>query len=298
MLTYWFYNVSYKIISANKENMSEQEDVINKAKETDEEQTSEFVEHEKSLPCTSEKEEHCAHKMKEDQEGKQKEGEEKKENDRKESQVENKEETFKLQGAIDDQVQKVVGAIPYQVKEKFNEHLFQLAFFIAMQITYFCINFLDFTVVTMLGRFVQFQLFVFILYQIMSRLIYNITHFETSLQLKIRSDIFEPVLVFVERNSEYLKDLILARRPLKTLGFIMVLQVVCIVGKMISGLTFLYLVLNWLIIAPIVYKYQKDQINSMLDLANKKFDQLLKLMTSRVPPQIMDAFQKFLTKVA
>jgi hypothetical protein len=194
-------------------------------------------------------------------------------------------------------VQKVTNVIPGHVKDKIHKHSFPLAFFIIVQVVYVCINFYEFTVVTILGRLIQLQLLIFIVYQIGSRIMLNTTHFEFPYGFKTERHILDPIVNYIEFYSNTLGDYILVKKPLQTLKFIIVLQLVCVLGKIFSGSTFIYLILNWFIIAPVVYEYQHEKIDALFVLMQSQINQVLELVNSKLPPQIKQALLDFSKKM-
>lgn len=195
--------------------------------------------------------------------------------------------------AVTAQVQKVADAIPENVKEKLHKHQFPLLFFVVIQVIYICINFLEFTVVTVLGRLVQFQLFAFILYQIVSRIMQNTTYFKFPYGFKADKNLLEPVSGYVEYLSQKLEEYMFVKKPIKSLKFIVVLQVVCVLGKIFNGLTLTYLTINAFILTPIIYEYQQQNIDTILSLVQSKIDQVIAIISSKIPPQLQVTLSNF-----
>jgi hypothetical protein len=202
-----------------------------------------------------------------------------------------------VENVVSTQVQKVTEAIPVQIKEKLHRHSFPLAFFIVIQVMFIMIHFFEFSVITVAGRIIQLQLFVFVLYQICSRVWFNSTHFKFPYSFKASTHLFEPISVIIEDIIRSLEDYVLVKKPLKTLGFILIIQIVCMFGKHISGFTFIYLVMNWFIISPIVYKYNQVLIDSIFKQVQTKIYEILQLISAKVPPGTLESFNSFIKKL-
>jgi hypothetical protein len=167
----------------------------------------------------------------------------------------------------------------------------------ALQVSYVCINFYEFTVITALGRIIQVQIFVFFLYQIAMRLYENVTHFKFPWVPKASREAFEPITDVITSGLRMLEEYYLVKKPIKTLGFIVVLQIVCVLGKIFTGTTLIYLVLNYVLIAPIVYHFQKAQVDNILGLVSSNIEQVYNLVLTKIPPAVMEPLTAFYKKI-
>ncbi|KAL0483289.1 hypothetical protein AKO1_014630 [Acrasis kona] len=193
--------------------------------------------------------------------------------------------------------QKPISQLSFQDILLWRNFYVTLAVFIMLHAAYILLEFYQFTVVTLVGRILQIQVIVCFLYIVGARFIKNASG---SNQLpfsnfQVTKEHLQPYVdSLVDRFNlaltKYL-DILLCKKPSKTIQFALVLQVVCWLGKKFSGFTFLFLLSEVALIAPFVYQWKQREIDALLEVAKKEINKQAEVVFSKLPPQVKDAFQ-------
>jgi len=164
--------------------------------------------------------------------------------------------------------------------------------FLLVQAVYLLLTRYQFSVITLVGRVVQIQVVVFFLYIVFARIVKN-TSGSIVLPLtdfKVSKELLEPyVHAIVEKFNSLVScyvDILMCKDLLKTIQFIVVVQLVCIVGKKVEGLNSAYALLNILFVVPLIYEWQQEKIDGAFMQAWAKVKQLLDQGLTKVPPNI------------
>jgi hypothetical protein len=156
------------------------------------------------------------------------------------------------------------------------------------------IYYYEFTAVTLVGRVIQLMLLVgavswalktFLKTEILAVHIGNMT-------LTTRKDLFREIRDVIVSFFDGLLPLVLIKDPLKSLGFIVVLQIVCVIGKYFGGFTLLFVATNIAMIVPVVYEKFKTQIDDAVAQSGKKAQEVVKQVEAKLPPQVKSILKK------
>jgi hypothetical protein len=172
-----------------------------------------------------------------------------------------------------------------------------------IQAAYILLEYYQFTVVTLVGRILQIQVIVCFLYIVGARLIKNASN-KVELpfsNFQVTKEHLQPYIdSMVERVNSFLSlylDILLCKKPSKTLQFALLIQVICWLGKKLSGFTFLYLTLNLALIVPFVYQWKQKEIDDVLAIAKTEIGKYVDLAVSKIPPQVTDIFASIKKKI-
>jgi len=172
-----------------------------------------------------------------------------------------------------------------------------LAIFVMLHAAYILLEFYQFTVVTLVGRILQIQVIVCFLYIVGARFIKNAAGTTTLpfSNFQVTKEHLQPYIdSFVEGINNALTrylDILLCKKPIRTVQFALALQVVCWLGKKLSGFTFLFLLSEVALIAPFVYQWKQREIDALIEVAKKEINKYAELALSKMPPQVKDAFE-------
>jgi len=190
--------------------------------------------------------------------------------------------------------QKPIKTLTFQDILLWRHFYVSLAFFVMIQAVYILLEYYQFTVVTLVGRILQIQVIVCFLYIVGARLIKNASN---TVELpfsnfQVTKENLQPYIdSFVDNInallSKYL-DILLCKQPLKTLQFALLIQIVCWLGKKLSGFTFLYITANLALIVPFVYQWKQKEIDELIAIAKREIKKYIDLAISKLPPQVTD----------
>lgn len=118
---------------------------------------------------------------------------------------------------------------------------------------------------------------------------------------KVSKEVVEPyVHGLVEKFncmiSSYV-EILMCKDLLKTIRFIVIVQVVCMIGKRVEGLNSAYALLNILFIVPLIYEWQQDNIDGACAMAWKEIKKYLDQGISKIPPNITKQITNTIEKI-
>jgi hypothetical protein len=161
------------------------------------------------------------------------------------------------------------------------------------------VTFFDYSFITLTGRLIQASLVLgaiswvlktFLKTEILAIHILNMT-------LASREDLFIEIRDIFVRFFDLFLPLVLIKDPLKSLGFIAALQVLCVLGRYISGLNMLFISMNIVLSVPIVYTTFKTQIDAaFLKLGDKLKEETAKI-NAKIPQQITSTINNVKAKI-
>ena len=175
--------------------------------------------------------------------------------------------------------------------------------FVLVHATYLLLTKYQFTVITLVGRVIQIQVITFFLYIVFARIVKN-TSGTIDLpfaDFRVSKELVEPyVQSLVEKFnsiiSRYL-DILMCKNLLSTIQFIVIVQVICVVGKKIEGVHSLYALLNVLFIVPLVYEWQQEKIDQLLQQAFAKIKEVVNQGLEKIPPNIREQLSHHVGKI-
>jgi hypothetical protein len=175
--------------------------------------------------------------------------------------------------------------------------------FILTHAIYLLLTRYQFTVITLVGRVIQIQVIIFFLYIVFARIVKN-TSGNINLpftDFTVSKKKLEPYIdSIVDRFNDILRryiDILMCKNLSKTLHFIIIVQIICLIGKAVDGIHSLYALLNILFIIPIFYEWKKQQIDELAEKAWNKAKELWKNIDEKIPPNVKAKITAFLQKL-
>ncbi len=118
---------------------------------------------------------------------------------------------------------------------------------------------------------------------------------------QVSKDVVEPyVHGLVEKFncmvSSYV-EILMCKDFLKTIRFIVIVQIVCMIGKRVEGLNSAYALLNILFVIPLIYEWQQEKIDGACAKAWKQVKAFIDQGTDKVPPNIRQQITSTIEKI-
>ncbi len=118
---------------------------------------------------------------------------------------------------------------------------------------------------------------------------------------QVSKDVVEPyVHGLVEKFncmvSSYV-EILMCQDLLKTIRFIVIVQIVCMIGKRVEGLNSAYALLNILFVVPLIYEWQQEKIDGACAKAWKQVKTFIDQGTGKVPPNIRQQITSTIEKI-
>jgi hypothetical protein len=89
----------------------------------------------------------------------------------------------------------------------------------------------------------------------------------------------------------------MCKNLLNTIQFIVVVQIICVIGKKVEGIHSAYALLNLLFIIPLVYEWQQEKIDALAHQAFAKIKEVWNQVLEKIPPNVVDTISKHVTKL-
>jgi hypothetical protein len=164
-----------------------------------------------------------------------------------------------------------------------------LILFLSGQAVHLLLTKYEFSVLTLVGRIVLIQVLIFFLYNVGTRIIQNIPkNADLPLgDLKLSQEVIQPIVqTIVDKINSGLNfyvDILMCKDLGRTVKFAAVVQLLCWIGKIMSGTTFLYLAFNLAFIVPKVYELKQKEIDQVIALGQSKASEIWNKFMLAVP---------------
>ncbi|KAG2373166.1 hypothetical protein C9374_012768 [Naegleria lovaniensis] len=176
-------------------------------------------------------------------------------------------------------------------------YLVTLPVFLAIQALFLLIVKYEFSVVTLVGRIVLLQVILSIVYMVVFKIVQNNPNLkfpfeDVQISEALVNKIVSGVVANVNAVLKYYVDILSCKNLSKSLLFALVVQIICWLGKKISGETFLYVALNVLFTLPLIYEWKQTEIDNVVSIGCQKAKEQLSIVYEKLPPQAKEFLSK------
>jgi hypothetical protein len=162
-----------------------------------------------------------------------------------------------------------------------------VALLIAVWMVIILVKYYGFTFLTLVGRVLQFTVLAgFVVFVLSKFKIQILSSSVLNMKFSTRADLFQPVTDIVVQAIQFVLPYILIENPIRSLRFFVVVQVVCMIGKWMSGVTLIALAVHFGLLYPLVMKHFGTQINAQVSEIEKKVRPIWQNVVSKLPPVI------------
>ena len=126
-------------------------------------------------------------------------------------------------------------------------------------------------------------------------------HDEVSDQFKSSFKLSEEFIIpivknFIQNFNKLIKkysDILLLVDWMKTIRFLIGLQIICFLGNRISGITLLYIIFLYSFTIPKIYEMKKKEIDELWLKFIEKFKEQYEKLIEKLPPSFKENVEKF-----
>jgi len=178
-----------------------------------------------------------------------------------------------------------------------------LVVFLSGHALYTLITKYGFSFITLFSRILFFQVLIFFFYSIAKKIWTSNIDVEFSFsKFELTKEMVQPwvdsALEKINRAIAYYIHILEVKDVSKTVKTLVLLQIICMLGNWIRGLTLTYIAFIIAFTAPKIYEVYQKPIDKYLDIEFEQIEMLLKKAYDAIPKSVKDQTQQFIQKFA
>lgn len=162
-----------------------------------------------------------------------------------------------------------------------------IALLFAVWMVIILVKYYGFTFLTLFGRVLQLTVLAgFVVFVLSKFKIQILSSNVLNMKFSTRADLLQPVTDTVVQAIQFVLPYILIQNPIRSLRFFVVVQIVCMIGKWMSGVTLIALAVHFGLLYPLVMQHFGTQINAKVSEIEKKVKPIWQNAISKLPPVV------------
>jgi len=166
------------------------------------------------------------------------------------------------------------------------------------------IKYYQFSFVTLACRVIQFTIIVGMLQQILQKFkIQVLSVYFLNAKFETKADFIQPITDLILTVVDYLLPIIFIKSPIRSIRFLIVLQIISVIGKWFSGFTLALLVVHAAMIVPLLFTWYgknakyKQLVDNTLTKVNLQVAQVQRQVAQKIPPFVSNMYEKAKSKL-